>query len=188
MPTSDSKIPNLPLNGQELKEVVINSADELVAAAHESLMFALRGRMDNDAVFAKTYTHPRVRVSLALKFHFSNRHLPETEFQITTGEKPHETNDAAHFVEATDRELSIDNPNLERLAAGIPFTETSVERPAPGEIIGKLKTTEIPVSKEDYPKPDSSVDTDVTDREVSKLGIPAEKIIGKKKKHRGGPK
>ncbi len=185
MPTSESKIPNLPLNGQELKEVVISNADELIGSAHENALLALRGRMDADGVFGKTYTHPRVRITMALRFHFSNQHMPETKFEVGTGEKPHSDSEATHHVEAVTREIEIQNPNLERLAAGVAFKQIDVERPKPGELIGVVKETEIPVDKNDYPKPNAPVDTDTSDAAAASLGIPEERRIGKKK--RGKP-
>ncbi len=181
MPTTEQKLPNNPLNGEELKRIVIASADQLAANQHEELMFALRGRMDRDPVFSKQYAHPRVRVELTIKFHFSNRHVPETEIEIKGGEAPHTEEDASHYVGSVHREIDVANPNLERLAAGIPFTQSVVDKPKPGEIIGTLREVVIPVAAEDYPKPESVTDTDLSEQEIKKLEVPEAKVIRRKR-------
>ena len=68
MPTKDARIPNKPLSGSELKEVVLKHADELLAAAHENAMFALRKKLDADSILGPGYAFMRPKFRMKLDF------------------------------------------------------------------------------------------------------------------------
>ena len=178
MPTSDQKLPNKPLSGSELKEVTIKQSDELVAAAHEDLMFALRERLEKDQLFGPLYAHPRVKIKIRCDFIWSNINLPKQSIEVEVGQSPEGKGaDEVSFIQSTQRELEIDNPNLTRADSGIPFMQTVVERPKPDELVGTIREEEIKVDLEKLPKPTPPVDTDKTEELESYLGLPEEKII-----------
>jgi hypothetical protein len=172
VPTQAEKIPNRPLNGQELKAVCLKNADDLVQKAREKLAAAISDRIDRDSLFAATYCFPGVKVEVQFRFHFRNRNLPKTEFGAVAiaGEGTNGVG-GEHFVEATDRMFEIDNPNLTRIDAGLPFTEVEVKRAEPGEIFGKMETKEIPISGT-YPAPTPPVDEDRSEHVAAEIGIP----------------
>lgn len=172
MPTQSEKIPNKPLNGQELKAVCLKHADELTQKAREKLATALADRIDRDSLFAATYAFPGVKIEASFRFHFRNRNLPKTEFSVAAAEGESVSSPAGtHFIEATNRELEIDNPNLTRLDAGLPFTEVEVKRAAPGEVFGKIETRELDVDGTGYPKPTPPVDTNTSEHVAAELGV-----------------
>ena len=152
MPTADSKIPNNPLTGAELKAVCLKHVRELMQQTEAEFIAAIEYRMSKDQLIApRPNTHPRAKVSVAFRFQFSNKNLPKTEFTVSAGNSPEE--DAEQFVAGVNREIEIESPNLERLAAGLPINQVESVKPKPGEMFGSFKTTEIPVNAEEYPKP-----------------------------------
>lgn len=185
MPISDRKVPNNPLNGAELKQLVLTETQRLLAETEEQLLSALTGGLNNQSVFSPHYAHPRVAVSLSLKFHWSNRHLPETEISVTAGEGNPPLEDAKdddQFVSGTDRKVTVDNPNLTRLDAGIPITVTEVERPGPGETVGSVQQRELQVDAGEYPKPTPPEDTDTTEELAAKIDVPENRRLRPPKK------
>jgi hypothetical protein len=182
MPTQDAKIPNNPLNGAELKAVCLKHVRELMAQTETALIAAIEERMSKDQLFAPSpYTHPRAQVKMNFEFVWSNKNLPVTKFTIRTGEQKEDASEV--FVSGVNRELSIESPNLERLAAGLPIDQIESVKPKPGEMFGSFKTTEVPVNPEDYPKPNPPKDEDTTEFVAADLKIPeAKRIRGKKQK------
>lgn len=187
MPTQAEKIPNKPLNGQELKAVCLKNADDLVQKAREKLAAALSDRIDRDCLFAPTYAFPGVKVSVSFKFHFRNRNLPQTELDVVVidGEGVNGSG-GMHFVDGVDREIEIDNPNLTRIDAGLPFTETETKRAEPGEMFGKVETREIPIGGS-YPAPTPPADTDTSEHVASEIGVPEPQRL-RAPKRRSGPR
>lgn len=178
MPTRDSKIPNRSLTGSELKEVVIKHSGELVGQAEENLMFALRKKMDSDQLFGKQYAHPRVKIRMRCDFIWTNINLPKTGFTS-------EAEADSVFLDSAEIELEIDNPNLTRADAGLPFEQTVIDRPGPGQNFGGIRKEEIPVDTENLPKPTPPVETDKTDDLAGELKVPAEKLITGRRGRRG---
>lgn len=184
MPTSDQSIPNFPLNGAELKAVCIRHVRELMQKTEADLITAIEDRMSRDVLFAPSpYTHPRVKVSLGFKFQFSNKNLPKTEFTVEAGSTFKESDNS--FVSGVNREIEIESPNLERLAAGLPFTKTESVKPKPGDVFPQVVTTEIPVNAADYPQPKPPVDEDTTEFIAADLNVPEHKRIRGSKKKKG---
>ena len=172
MPTQSEKIPNKPLNGQELKAICLKNADELTQKAREKLTAALADRIDRDSLFAATYAFPGVKIEVSFRFHFRNRNIPKTEFSVSATEGESVTSPAgAHFIDATNRDLEIDNPNLTRLDAGLPFTEIEVKRAAPGEVFGKIETRDLDIDRTGYPKPTPPVDTNTSEHVAAEFGV-----------------
>ena len=185
MPTTDQKIPNNPLNGAELKAVCLTHVRDLMQLTEAALIAAIEERMSRDGLFAVSpYTHPRAQVKIRFEFVWSNKNLPTTAFTVNVGAAPLE--DAAGvFVAGVNREISIDSPNLERIAAGIPITHTEAVKPKPGEMFGSFVQTEIPVNPEEYPKPKTPVDEDISEFVAEDLKIPEAKRLRGPKKQRG---
>jgi len=189
MPTTDSRIPNNPLTGAELKAVCVKHVRELMAQTETELIAAVEERMSRDQLFAPSpYTHPRVRVELEFRFHWSNKNLPATRFMVVTGQTDDQAANVTEFVSGTKREIEIQSPNLERLAAALPINQVESVKPKPGEMFGSFKTTEIPVNAEDYPKPNPPKDEDVTEFVADDLKVAGPTRLRKAKKQRGGPK
>lgn len=152
MPTQSQQIPNSPLNGQELKTVTVSKVDAVMNEIREQVIDRLTNAMERSGVFVPTYAHPRVRFSLSVKFQWANQYLPKTEISVMAGEGvPSEIADAeSQIVIGTEQTHTIENPNLERLDAGIPFTRTDVQKAKPGEVFAKVSQVEIPVDTADY--------------------------------------
>jgi hypothetical protein len=189
MPTNEQRVPNNPLTGAELKAVCLKHVRELLMNTEIDLITAIEDRMAKDQLFApRPYTHPRCRVEIQFRFHWSNRNLPKTEFLVVAGQTDPQAEDVVEFISGTNREFSIESPNLERLAAGLPITQVESVKPKPGEMFGSFNTTEIPVNAEEYPKPKPPIDEDTTEFIAADLKIPEHKRIRSPKKQRGGPK
>lgn len=151
-----------------------------------ALVAAIEERMSKDQLFAPApYTHPRAQVKIHFEFVWSNKNLPATKFPVNVAVVPLEDVDGV-FVSGVNREFSIESPNLERLAAGIPITQVESVKPKPGEMFGSFKSTEIPANADDYPKPNPPKDEDVTEFVAADLKVPEHKRIRGKKKSRGG--
>ena len=144
-------------------------------------MFALRKKMDADSVLGPYYGHMRPQVRIKVDFIFKNINLPKTGFQV-------EAEADWAILDSTERELLIDNPNLTRAAAGLPFTHTVVDESGPDRNFKALKKEEIPVDTSNIPEPTPPVDTDKTEVLAEELKVPEEKIVRGPKKQRGGPK
>ncbi len=189
MPTAEDKIPNNPLTGAELKAVCLRHVVDLIRETEADLIAAVEERMRRDQLFAPApYTHPRAQIKIKFEFIWSNRNLPQTKFSVGAGDPAHYADADDVFVSATNREIVIESPNLERLEAGIPFTQIESVKPKPGEMFGSFTEKQIPVNPEEYPKPNPPKDEDVTEFIAQDLGIPPAKRIRGNKKQRGGPK
>ena len=189
MPTNEQRVPNNPLTGAELKAVCLKHVRDLMLQTEAELIAAVEDRMSRDQLFAPSpYTHPRVRVELEFRFHWSNKNLPTTRFMVVTGRTDDQTDDVTEFVSGTKREIEIQSPNLERLAAGLPINQVESVKPKPGEMFGSFKTNAVPVNPEDYPKPNPPKDEDITEFVADDLKVTGPTRLRKVKKQRGGPK
>jgi len=138
MPTQDSKIPNNPLTGSELKAVCVKHVRELMQQTEAELIAAVEERMSKDQLFSPSpYTHPRAQVKMTFEFVWSNKNLPVTKFPVNVAVAPLEEVDGI-FVSGVNREFSIESPNLERLAAGLPINQVESVKPKPGEMFVML--------------------------------------------------
>ena len=158
-----------------MKEVALKHADELLAAVYEKAMFALRKKMDADSVLGPHYGHMRPQVRIRLDFIFKNINLPKTGFQV-------EAEADWAILDSTERELLIDNPNLTRADAGLPFTHTVVDESGPDRNFKALKKEEIPVDTSNLPAPIPPVDTDKTAELEEELRVSEEKLAGGRRK------
>ena len=189
MPTQDSAIPNTPLTGAELKAVCLRHVRELMSQAEVELIAAIEDRMSRDQLFsAAPYTHPRARVKVNFEFIWSNRNLPETKLSVGAGDPADYATADTVFISATKREIEIQSPNLERMAAGLPINQVESVKPKPGEMFGSFKTNAVPVNPEEYPKPNPPKDEDITEFVADDLKVTGPTRLRKVKKQRGGPK
>lgn len=177
MPIREDKLTNKPLSGAEVAQVVMNNAGRILDDARERILSELDGRMRADAVFGAGYGYPRLAMEFSVKIQFANPNVPKPQLTISAGEgKPPLLAIADGSVQvavAIDRQVTIDSPNLTRLDEGLPFTATSVSRPAPGELLGTISTIQIPVAAEDYAHIPRTlpVDTDNSEAFAEQLGI-----------------
>ena len=70
----------------------------------------------------------------------------------------------------------VENPNLVRVASGLPITIVRAIRPEPGEFIGKIERHEIAYDKTDYPEPPEPVVTDISAECRREWGVPEPKV------------
>lgn len=183
MPTSDQRIPNSPLSGTESASVALREVEDQIEKAKQNLLAGLRSRFDSDAVFGRTYGHPRLKIESTLIFHWASTALPgpkKIEMSSSQGYDPNKMNEyqnADHFVESTTRELSVDNPNAVRAHAGLPVQIQEAKRPGPDQMIGDLVEHSIPVTG----APEISVkETDHSERVAKEKKIAPERRLRKK--------
>lgn len=180
MPTSEQKIPNKPLSGEDVSALIRHEVREMVSKAAEDLEETLRAKLASDAVFGKTYSHPRVRIEIDLKFHFASIHMPPRTFQFASGQGPDpakiaEADESSHFVEGTRRELTVDNPNAARQRAEVPVTLVEIQKPDPGKMFGEIHEHKIPVTGS--PVELQPVDTDTTQQLAKEKRVPQDRRL-----------
>jgi hypothetical protein len=127
----NEEVKNKALNGEELWKYAID---------------LLNKRFSGDCHFQPTVSYRGVAFELSARFHFG---LPANDVTVQTFTKPDpaigiegppplanvETSD----VLAVDLSVTVDNPNLVRVAAGLPVEITQRTAPKPGELFGKVE-------------------------------------------------
>ena len=159
----------------------------------------LRVEADNDFLFGATVTYPgvswlatfkahftapdveplAVQYSLEVEFRFRNASLPKHKVSVRTYPPPLPTSVVERaetgVVAFTVTEM-VENPNLVRVASGLPITIVRAIRPEPGEFIGKIERHEIAYDKTDYPEPPEPVVTDISAECRREWGVPEPKV------------
>lgn len=180
MPTSAQKIPNRPLDGEEVKTLTLMESVELIDEIGVSLQAALKTEMERNQLFTKQYGHPRVRIELTAKFHWSNINIPKKEIAVSAESSPApKQEDANHYIAGIRREIEIDNPNLTRAHLGLPISVTEVKRPGPNEQFGTIEHIPVSINAADYPEPTPPRDTDISDSVAGEKKIPRDRRIGR---------
>lgn len=177
MPTQDQKVPNNPISGKELGELIIHHTKKLVDQSKGKLEAAIREKLERDPLFSAMYIHPNVRIKTSYQLIWSNRNLPKDVSPSVEVEASE-----VFFVDAVEQSLLVGNPNLTRLDAGLPITITRVERPGVDQNFGKIANVELPINRNEYPKPEPPEETDKSDELAERLGINDKRRLGKERK------
>lgn len=161
MPLSSERIPNKPLNGQELAQVIVDNVREVLA---------------RDCFFMKTVAYTRCAFSFTITVHGAGLLQPvEVKSQVRAvgaieGEVPLENADDDSQFAALQRDVAVESPNLTRIHHGMPITTTvrvppaTVENPFPS-----FQERKIEYAPGDYPPLPEPIDKDVTEREAERL-------------------
>ena len=164
MPLSTETIPNKPLNGEELKRVILDN---------------VRQRLDSDCFFNATIAYTRCAFSFTITVHGAGlQQAVEVRSRTKAagaieGEAPLENveeNDS-QFT-ALQRDVKVDSPNLTRIHHGMPIT-TQVKQPPPtaNDPFPSFELQKITYEPGDHPPLAEPKDTDVTEEAAKKLGV-----------------
>lgn len=161
MPLSTEKVPNNPLTGPELKTFVLS---------------LLERALSQEWVFNPGTSYPRVGVKIVAKFHFLSPSLPRTEIRVrpvppVEGAPLHDIGEVESGVIALKIEKRVENPNLERVHAGIPIQVISKPTQAPGEMFPRVESHAVVYDKSEYPEPDPPKRTDISEETAKEWGV-----------------
>ena len=120
-----------------------------------------------------------VQYSLEVEFRFRNVSLPKHTVKVRSTQPPLPTSvveRAETGVVAFTVAETVENPNLVRVASGLPITITRAIRPEPGEFIGKIERHDIQYDKTDYPEPPEPVVVDISEECRREWGVPEPKV------------
>lgn len=171
MPLSSEQVPNNPLTGPELKELVI---------------LLLRRQLDNDCVFNPGVAYPRVAFSVSVAFHFSNPHFAKHEVNVRVpidgaveGLPPLKEIAAGetHVVDAFRFDVSVENPNLTRVDAEMPIVIVKGARPKPGDMMGGVDRHEVRYEPGGFEKPVAPVEYDLSAATAEKWGVTGAELV-----------
>ena len=170
MPLSTSTLPNKALNGAELLEVAVQK---------------FRQAMESDCMFARHIAYGRVSFTISATFHVANGNIQPFTVR-TRAQKEGAIEGEVPLKDAPDGELvsletkdSIDNPNQERVAAGLPIRvdgRKTTGPATPGDPFPAIETKEYRYDASSAPPPHPVVVTDVSEREAAKHGAKARKF------------
>lgn len=171
MPLSNEAIPNSPLTGPELRDVVL---------------LYLRRQMENDWVFNAGTSYPRVAFSVTVEFHFVNPHFSKHELHVRApiegaieGAPPLKEIGPGdtQLVDAFRFDVSVENPNLTRVDAEMPIIITKGARPTPGGILGGVEKREVRYEPGGFEKPIAPVEYDLSAVTAEKWGVPDAELV-----------
>lgn len=174
MPLSNDTLPQKPLNGQELKEIIVAK---------------FRDALDKDCMFLNTVTYARVAFTAMVTVHTSHPAMREFEVRTRTrpsadlgyeGEVPLKDPPPDAQLVALERTVDLENPNLERVHAGLPIktvTRKGTGPATPGDPFPAFETHEIRYDPHDYPPPPEPKDEDVSLREARRLGLMPDRAV-----------
>lgn len=153
MPLSSEKVINAPLTGPEVKDLICH---------------LVRKALDNEWAFSPGTAYPRIGFEATLKFHFVSPSMPAVN-PIIRIEAPLETAPLRDVPEGSDEgvlalriEHTVENPNLERVHAGIPISVTTKTGAAPGQMFPTVEHHKVTYDPNDYPPVDPPKQTDVS--------------------------
>jgi hypothetical protein len=153
VPLSSERVENKPLTGPEIKDL----------CAH-----LLRKALDAEWAFHPGTSYPRVGLELTAKFHFLSVSMPKVEPRVRI-EAPLESAPLRDVPEGSDEgvialkiEKTVENPNLERVHAGIPITVTSKTGAAPGQMFPRVEHHQVTYDPSEYPVPEPPTQTDLS--------------------------
>jgi hypothetical protein len=159
----NEEVRNKPLTGEELRQYALG---------------LLRDRLENDCHFSSTVSYRSVAFEIELRFHFGQ---PANDVTVRTFTKPDTVlgiegqpplSDAEDSeVLATDLSVTVDSPNLARVAAGLPIEIINRTAAKPNELFGKVERHEVKYDPADYPKPTPPVETDKSEQVAEKWGV-----------------
>lgn len=163
MPLNQETIPNKPLNGIEIRDLMMRDLEKMLA---------------NDCMVSDNLAYGRISWKLRYSLNFDNPVLQNSEISYAT--RPHAHNDPNKIDQleafplekpsteavfsSSEAERNVESPNAERLRAGIPVEVQTIDDE--GKRVGKL------VQYENSPdNPDTLSIRDVTDEERAEQKI-----------------
>jgi hypothetical protein len=162
MPLSNETVPNRPLSGKELVELVLQDVREV---------------MERDGRFSVYAAYGRVAYTVRVDFHLANPLSPTHQVNARAKMRPEVpqvegtpplTDPGEDSARVTlERDRTIDSPNANRIASGLPVTITSHEE-------GKIVERVITYGKDDLP-PDKAPPAPV-DRDLSPAAPPLRNV------------
>lgn len=188
MALKSDQLPNRMLNGEEIRKIAVEHFNQMLT---------------RDCLFLKQQAYRRCAFKLTAVFQFGSplgEHIveviPPALSELERGLPLTLSRDDEGAPEKTvlvglEREVSLDNPNLQRVAHGLPIIVTERKPPEPivpmhpipneppDAILNPFPTIvnrEVRYHPEDFEKPPEPIDTNVTEREAVKLGVPAEPV------------
>jgi hypothetical protein len=194
MPLKSQTLPNRRLTGAELMTILEKRFHEMLA---------------RDYAFTPNVAYGRVAVNITLTMHIAgvtSEHVVRSYTKadgVVEGEPPlaEPVEEDAALIALT-RDFKMDNPNLERVAAGLPivfqqrapqappqdYTPPLPGEPPPDAIIKPydVETVEVRYDPTQYPKPADPVDRDVSAEKARELGVPQHVRKGAMMKERRG--
>lgn len=163
MPMSDQKIPNKPLNGKELAQVIEQHVHDMLA---------------KDCMFLPTLAYGRCAFTVMLKVHVGDLVNPKVvartyarKQDAVEGDVPLVDQPADGEFIAKERKVKVANPNLTRIHAGIPIRSQLRTPPKDGSPFGGVENVEQTYAPGDYEPLDPPEETDVSEREAKALGV-----------------
>ncbi len=162
MPLSSEKVENKPLNGSEIKDLI----------GH-----LIRKALDAEWAFSPGAAYPRIGFECTLKFHFLSPSMPKVT-PIIRIEAPLEPAPLRDVPEGSDQgvlalkiEHMVENPNLERVHAGIPISVTTKTGTMPGQMFPKVEHHEVTYDPKDYPPVDEPKQADISAETAKEWGV-----------------
>lgn len=163
---SNNTIPNKPLTGKECAAVVVDN---------------VRQMLDADCMFNSTIAYRKLAFTVTVTVHAADTSDTKPRAEAQTRIRPNgviEGNaplpnppEDAQFM-AIERKVTVDNPNLTRVHHDLPIRVQQRALPQPNDPFPKIETQELRYEKGDFPPLPEPVDTDVTEREATRLGVP----------------
>lgn len=155
MPTSKEVVPNKPLAGHELKQIMLKDFDNMLSG---------------DGMFSAHIAYKRVAYEISIKLHVDNPLFPEHKNGRKSKDPARNASPEARTIEAPPlknasdesqiaalkREREIDNPNGARLENGLPVNINLVNRQT-----GQVEEKSVTYDKEGV-TPSKVKDTDIS--------------------------
>jgi hypothetical protein len=180
MALKSEQLPNLALNGDEIRQIAVRHFDEM---------------LKRDCMFLRQQAYRRCSFKLTAVFHLG---YPVGDYtvelvpplgsplgrDIPLAGSEDENEETA--LKALERSYDLDNPNVQRIAHGLPIT--LLERKAPEPVVAAhpipgeppegvlnpfpaMVEHELRYHPDNFPPPPGPIDFDATDREAEKLKI-----------------
>ena len=162
MPMSTERVPNDPLTGPECIEFCCH---------------LLRKALQNEWAFKQGSSYPRIGIELTAKFHFLSVSMPKVNpiFRVEAPAEQPPLKDipegAAEGVLGLKIEKIVENPNLERVHAGLPITVMTKQGAMPGKMFPTVERHEVVYDPKDYPSVDPPTITDITAETASEWNV-----------------
>ena len=159
---STEKTPNNPLTGPETATLILHLIEKALRA---------------EWCFSPGASYPRVGFEATIKMHFQSNSMPRIEPRIRI-EAPLEAAPLRDLPEGSDEgvlalkiEHTVENPNLERVHAGIPISVTTKTGAMPGQMFPKVEHHQVTYDPKDYPPVDPPKQTDISAETAKEWGV-----------------
>jgi hypothetical protein len=188
MALKSEQLPNKPLNGEEIRKIAVQHFDEM---------------LKRDCMFLRQQTYRRASFKLTAVFHLAEPVGDHTVEVVPPADSPLSreiplapAEGEQLALEAMERTYALANPNVQRVAHGLPIRMDERKPPEPvvptvpipgeppGGVLNPFPTMvehELRYHPDDFPKAPGPIDDDVTDREADKLGLEPVKVAVKQR-------